>query len=217
MYRRLLPTDAFICLALSVLVATGTGQIAARAAKHAYTKEVEAPQVTSGDIGGPADKTVFQAQSVEDLLAHDTFTVVSPGIQYRNEGAGYHDGHYLYNLRLPNGERVAACVNGDSVQTTGDSLYTGDSILPIGNLVWEDFSQDEGFLGQIEHKYPLTRTDFYVDMVGDARIPDEEQALETPKMIVQVVTVLICYPLFHMLGSSLGIFPRYFSFRKKKK
>lgn len=216
MYRKRLPADAFICLSLSVLVALGTGKIAGHIAEKTYMHELETHKAVEGEIGGIADETVFQAQNIDDLLKHDTFTIVSPGIQYRNEGGGYHNGHYLYSVALPSGERIAAWINTESVRQTGDTMYTGDSILPLGQVVWEDLSEDEGFLDQIEYHDSLSRTDFYVDMSGDTSVLNEEQALETPKVIAQVLTVFVCYPLFHMLGSVLGIFPPYFSFKKKK-
>lgn len=212
MYRKRLPADVFICLLLSLVAALGTGKLAGYIAENTYTNELESHKAADGEIGGRAGETVFQAESVEDLLSHDTFTIVSPGIQYRNEGAGYHNGHYLYSVKLPSGERIAAWINSESVQQTGDTLYTGNSILPLGRVVYEDLSQDEGFLGQIEYHDPLSRTDFYVDMAGDTAVLDKELALETPVRVTQVLTVLICYPIFHMLGSVCGIFPPYLSY-----
>ena len=217
MRRRILPIDAYICLALSVLVSLGTGYIAGRVAEIVYAQEVEKHQAVVGEIGGPADETVFRAQSVDDLLSHDTFTIVSHGIHYRNEGAGFYRNYYLYSVELPNGERVAARVNDESVQSTGDSYYSGDSILPLGQVVWEDLTQDEMFLNQIESHDPLTRRDFYVDMVGNTGILAADLALETPKTMTEVLTVFICFPIFHAIGSKLGIFPPYFAPRKKKR
>lgn len=216
MYRKHLPFDMYACLALSALVAIGTGKIAGRFAENAYADELAAHEAVDGEIGGRADETVFQIQNVEDLLSHDTFTIVSPGIQYMNEGAGYYEGHYLYSVRLPSGERVAACINTDSVKRTGD-MYTGDSILPVGQVIWEDLSQDEAFLSQIEYQDALSRTDFYVDMAGNTSVLNEEQALETPKLVTQVLTVFICFPIFHMLGSAWGLFPSYFPSKRKKR
>lgn len=216
MYRKALPMDAFICLCLSVLVALGTGKIAETAAEKLYADEVEAHKAVDGEIGGRADDTVLRAESIEDMLDNDTFTIVSYGIQYMNEGAGYHNGRYMYNVRLPSGERVAAWINTDSVQHTGDIIYSGDSILPLGRIVWEDLSGDSNFLSQIEHGNSLTRKDFYVDMVGDTAVQNEEQAIDTPKIVTQVLTVLVCFPIFHMLGSKIGLFPPYFSSKKKE-
>ena len=216
MRRRILPIDAYICLTLSVLIALGTGYIAGRVAEVAYEKELEAHQAVAGEIGGRADETVFRAQSVDDLLSHDTFTIVSHAYHYRNEGAGYYGNYYLYNVELPNGERVAARVNDDSVQFTSDSVYNGDSILPLGQVVWEDLTKSEAFLNQIEFGKPLTRKDFYVDMVGNTGVLSADLALETPKIVTQVLTVFICFPIFHAIGSKLGIFPPYFAPKKKK-
>lgn len=216
MRRRILPIDAYICLTLSVLIALGTGYIAGRVAEVLYAREVEKHQAVDGEIGGRADETVFRAQSVDDLLSHDTFTIVSPGIHYRNEGAGYYGNYYYYNVELPNGERVAARINTESVQSTGDSIYSGDSILPLGQVVWEDLTKSESFLNQIEFGKPLTRKDFYVDMVGNTGVLAADLALETPKIVTQVLTVFIFYPIFHTIGSKLGIFPPYFAPKKKK-
>ena len=216
MRRRFLPIDAYICLALAFLVSLGTGYAAGHLAETAYERELEEHQPVDGTVGGRADETVFRAQSVDDLLNHDTFTIVSPGIHYKNEGAGFHDGFSFYSVELPNGERIAARINGESVQSTGDSIYSGDSILPIGCVVWDDLTQDEMFLNQIEYRDPLTRRAFFVDMVGNTAVLAEDLALETPKLMTQVLTVFIFYPIFHMIGSKLEIFPPYFVFRNKK-
>lgn len=217
MRRRILPIDAFICLALSLVVSLGTGYVASRIAEIAYEKELDEHQAVDGEIGGRADETVFRAQSIDDLLNHDTFTIVSHGIHYRNEGAGFYDNFYLYNVELPSGEQVAARVNDDSVQSTSDSIYSGDSILPVGRVVWEDLTKNESFLNQIESVEPLTRKDFYVDMVGNTSVLAADLALETPKIVTQVLTVFIFYPIFHTIGSKLGIFPPYFAPKKRKR
>lgn len=217
MRRRYLSFDAWLCLLLSVLLAMGAGKLTGSITASLYEEHLEAHKPVDGELGGRAGEDVFRAQNVEDLLNHDTFTVVSPGIQYRNRGAGYYDGKYFQALTLPSGELVAAWINGESVQEVGGSdYYTSDKILPLGRIVYEDLSSNETFLGQIEFSEPLSRTDFYVDMVGNTAVMDEEQALETPKLVVQLLTVLITFPLFHMLGSKLGLFEAYFSFRKKR-
>ena len=153
---------------------------------------------------------------MEDLLSHDTFTVVSPGIQYRNRGAGYYDGRYFQALTLPSGELVAAWINGDSVQSTGGDIFSGDNILPVGKVVWEDLTENQTFLDQIQHSEPLDRTDFYVDMVGNTAVLDEDLAMDTSQTMVQVLTVCIFFPIFHALGSKIGLWMPYFSFKKKK-
>lgn len=217
MRRRYLSFDAWLCLALGMLLALGTGKAAEMIAEPIYQRHLEAHEPVDGEIGGPADEKTFQAQTVEDLLLHDTFTVISHGIQYRNRGAGYYDGKYLQALTLPSGELVAAWINEESVQqVNGSDYYTSDKRLPLGRVVYEDLTAEESFLHQIEYTEPLSRRDFYVDMVGDTAVLSEEYALETPKLMVQLATVAVAFPLLHMLGSKLGLFEAYFSFKKKK-
>ncbi len=216
MRRRVLSFDAWVCLALAFVVALGTGALAEKLATQHYAAMEEAHKPVDGQIGGKAGEEVFRAQSVDDLLSHDTFTVVSPGIQYRNRGMGYYDGKPFQALTLPSGELVAAWINGESVQSTGEDIFSGDNILPLGRVVMEDLTQNQTFLDQIQYSEPLSRTDFYVDMVGDTAILAEDQAIETPKVMTQVLTVFVLFPLFHMLGSKLGIWEPYFVFRKKK-
>lgn len=216
MRRRILPFDIWLCLALAFLVALGTGKIAGVVAQKQYAAQVEAHKPVDGEIGGAAGEEVFRAQNVKDLLSHDVFTVVSPGIEYRNRGAGYYGGRYFQALTLPSGELVAAWINGESVQEVGGTdYYTSDKILPLGRVVYEDLTENQTFLDQIQHSEPLSRTDFYVDMVGNTAVLDEEQATETPVLMTQIITVVIFMPLFHMIGSKLGLFPAYFAKKKK--
>ena len=97
MRRRILPFDVWLCLLLAALAAWGTGALAEQLAQKAYEKEVAAHAPVAGQIGGPAGESAFHAQSVSYLLTHDTFTVPSHGIEYRNRGAGYYDGKYFRN------------------------------------------------------------------------------------------------------------------------
>lgn len=217
MRRRYLSFDAWLCLLLSMVLAMGTGKLTELIVAPIYQQHVEAHKPVDGEIGGQAGEEVFRAQDIEDLLSHDTFTVMSPGIQYRNRGSGYYGGKYFQALTLPSGELVAAWINGESVQEVGGTDYfTSDKILPVGRVIYEDLTENETFLEQIEYSEPLSRRDFYVDMVGDTAVLNEEQAFETPKLIVQLLTVVVTFPLFHMLGSKLGLFEAYFSFKKKK-
>ncbi len=217
MRRRYLSFDAWLCLLLSVLLAMGTGKLTELITVPIYERHLEAHKPVDGEIGGQAGEDAFRVQSVEDLLGHDTFTVVSPGIQYRNRGSGYYGGKYFQALTLPSGELVAAWINDESVQEVGGNDYfSSDKILPLGRVVYEDLTSNETFLNQIEFSEPLSRTDFYIDMVGNTAVISEEQAFETPKLMVQLLTVVITFPLFHMLGSKLGLFEAYFSVKKKK-
>lgn len=202
--------DIWLCLTLSVLVAMGTGKIANTILQDKYVEHKEEHKVDVGEIGGVADENVFRAQNVEDLLSHETFTVVSPGIEYRNKGGGYYKNFYMDALTLPSGEIVAARINNESVVNDSDSIFTGNSTLPVGRIIKEDLTLETYFMDQIEYKEPLTRTDFYIDMVGGAEIKSEETFIEAPIMLVQIITVLILFPIFHAIGSKVGIFPYFF-------
>ncbi len=214
MRYRHLRFDIWLCLLLSVLVSLGTVKLV-RMLLPTYEDYVQEHTVAAGEVGGAAGPEVFRAQSIDDLLSHDTFTVLSPGIEYRNRGAGYYGGWYMHALTLPSGELVAAVINMDSVQVEG-SYYTGTATLPVGRVMYEDLTSSETFLNQIEHLEPLTRRDFYVDMMGGGGKVSEEYYYKTPLNIAQVATVFVCFPIFHMLGSKIGIFPAFFVRRKKE-
>lgn len=208
--------DIWFCLLLSYLVAMGVGKSMDVLMPNAYEKYEQEHIVASGEIGGIALDDVFRVQNVDDILSHDQFTIISPGITYRNEGAGYFDGKYLYNVVLPSGQRVAAYINMDSVQQTGEDIYSGDSILPVGCVVKANLKEEENFMEQIEYGYPLSRTDFYIDMVGKGAKMNEETYSETSKIIPQLVSGFITFACVHALGSKFGIFPAFFSFKKKQ-
>ena len=173
----------------------------------------EAPE---GSGSSPAGPEVPRAQSIAELLELDTFTVLSQGIAYRNEGAGYFEGSYLYNLALPSGERVAARIHTESVQD-GEKFASGEVVLPVGRVIWADLEEDPAFLEQITSGYPLDRTDFYVDMAGEAVRYSQEERTENHVIVVQLVTVLVCFPLLHALGSRSGIFPAFFPTVRREK
>lgn len=209
--------DIWVCLGLGFLLGLGVGKIIERFTTNSYESYVEEHTVQDGDIGGVAGEDTARAESVEDLLANDTFTIVSDGISYMNHGAGYHGSHYFYAVTLPSGERVAAIINQESVTKTGDSIYSGDSILPVGKIVYEDLTKDEYFINQIEYKEPLTRKDFYIDMLGVGGKMNKEDYTSTPKTMAEVITVIISFPIFHTLGAKIGIFPYFFAPKNKKK
>lgn len=209
--------DIWLCLLLSVLLAMGAEKIANKFLMQKYEVHKKEHKVDAGEIGGKATDDVYRAQNIEDILSHDEFTVISPGIEYRNKGAGYHDGIYLYALTLPSGERVAARINNQSVVSDSDSIFSGNSTLPVGRVIKENLSKDTYFIEQIEHSKPLTRKDFYIDMVGKAAIASEESFIEGPIILIQLLTVLFTFPIFHAIGSKIGIFPYIFVPKHEKK
>lgn len=207
--------DIWLCLLLAYLVSLGTGAAASALSAATYDDYAADHVAVEGEPGSLAGEDVPRAQSVEDLLELDTFTILSEGIAYRNEGAGFYQGRYLYNLALPSGERVAAQINLENVQT-GEDYYSGKVILPLGRVVWADLEEDSAFLEQITTAYPLDRTDFYVDMTGNTARYSQEARTENHVLVVQGITILVCFPLFHALGSHFGLFPAFFPSRRRE-
>ena len=207
--------DIWLTLLIAFGISLGAVKVTELILAETYKSYVEKHTTADGDIGGRAGKDVFHAQSVDDLLGHDTFTIVSPGIEYRNRGAGYYGSYYLYAVTLHSGERVAAAINMAGVQYEGE-YYSSEHTLPVGRVVYEDLTSNEYFMDQIEFREPLSRTDFYVDMLGVGGKASQEDYTSNYTGVVQMVTILICFPLIHALGARIGLFPYFFAPRKKK-
>lgn len=223
MRRYILRFDIWLTMLVAYGLAAGAGKLVDLIVPVPdYEAYVEEHAVPAGEIGGEAGDDVFAAQSVEDLLSHDTFTILSEGIAYRNEGGGYFGGKFLYNVALPSGERVAASINTQNVvKPNGDDYYVGLSRLPVGRVVYADLSEDDYFMEQISYRHEeqaLTRTDFYVDMVGDGMVMDQESyESNSYKVILQAAVFIIVFPLFHSFGAKFGIFPYFLPPRNRKK
>lgn len=217
MRYRILRFDIWLCLLLSFLISYVPSNIVGNMLSKKYEGYLEEHKVDAGDIGGLVTDDIFEVQSVEDILNHDTFTIRSKGIEFRNRGAGYYHGSYMYAVTLPSGERVAARINNENVKSLGEDLFSGDNILPIGRVVKADLTDDSYFLDQIEHSEELSRKDFYIDMLGNGEIRSEEDYVETPKLGVQILTIVILFPIFHMIGAKLGIFPFFIAPKNKEK
>lgn len=214
--RYILRYDLWICLLIGFGASLGVEALATPILTDKYADHQAEHVVAAGEIGGPATEDTFRAEKIDDLLNHDTFTVLSPGIEYRNRGAGYYGGMYLHSLTLPSGERVAARINTDAVKKAdgSDDVFGGESILPVGRVIYEDLTSNPTFLHQIEFKEPLDRKDFYIDMVGGAEIQSEESFIEGPVLLLQLLTIVVVFALTHFIGSKLGLFPAFYT-RKK--
>lgn len=209
--------DIWICLLFSFLIGSLVSLVVESLVLKSYDSYVLKHTVDDGNIGGKASDKIVRVNSIEDMLKHEVFTIVSPGIEYRNRGAGYFDSYYMYSVTLPSGERVAARINMEAVQNTGDSIYSSDSILPVGKIIYKDLSKSKSFLSQIEYSEPLTRKDFYVDMIGNGGKLSKDDYVEVPKLVSLFITIVILFPIFHTIGSRLGIFPYFFAPRIKTK
>lgn len=204
---------------LTLLIAFGIGWCAGKAAELVlpgmYESYAQEHVIDGGAVGGKAGPDVFRAQSIDDILSHDAFTIVSHGIRYRNRGAGYYHRNYTYAVELPSGEVVAAQINMESVQYDGE-YYSSDHTLPVGRVVWADLTDDKYFMEQISYGDPLSRTDFYVDMSGVGAAMNREDYFRHRVDAVQAIATLVFIPLIHSLGAKIGIFPYFITPRKKK-
>lgn len=210
--------DIVICILLGFVASLGTAWLARLVLPVLYEGYVEKNAIAENEVGGPAGEEVFRAQSVEDLLSHDVFTVVSPGIKYYNNGSAMYNGKTAEELMLPSGEFVMAVINRQSIQYTGEDAFSGDNILPVGRVVFEELedSDNPDFLEQIQRRGPLARTDFYVDMSGTGGLIYEEEYNSRWIGVVQAVTIAVCFPVFHSIGSKLGLFPFFFTPKKRE-
>ncbi|MFQ7855501.1 MAG: hypothetical protein ACLRIS_10610 [Flavonifractor plautii] len=94
--------DIWLCLLVAYLVSLGTGAAASASARPRMTAMQRfTPLLLARRAVLPGQR--FPGTEHAELLELDTFTVLSQGIAYRNEGAGYFEGSYLYNLALPPG------------------------------------------------------------------------------------------------------------------
>lgn len=54
-------------------------------------------------------------------------------------------------------------------------------------------------------------------MMGNGGTLSEEDYSEAPTLMLQLGTIIVAFPIFHMLGAKLGIFPYFFPPKDKKK
>ena len=109
---------------------------------------------------------------------------------------------------------MAVQINMENVQYDGE-YYSSDHTLPVGRVVWADLTDDKYFMQQISYGVPLSRTDFHVDMRGVGGIMSREDYFEPRISAVHSIVTVVCFPFIHGLGSSLGLFPRFFAPKKK--
>ena len=212
MRTHILPVDAAICLGIAALISIPVGHFTNTLISDSFDTKKEALAPEAGNIGGLATDDVFRAESVDDMLSHDTFTVECLYRDAYGSANGYHDGMSLNRLTLSSGESVAYRANTENVVHTGGDSFSSDTIvLPVGKVVYEDLSKDTAFLSQIEYREPLSRTDFYVDMAGSAFMESKDQTVNVSSLWAQIITVVILYPIFHAIGSKIGLWESYFT------
>lgn len=208
--------DVLICFVLAGLLTAGAGRILPGVYSMLYDRYQKTHTAADGEIGGRAGEDVYLAQSVEDMLSHDSFTFQIESASFKTADAGCFGETLLNNLALPSGERVAVSVNYDTARITDDEDYY---IMPVGRVVEADLSEDPRCLTFMEKYNALSRTDFYVDMQGSgpSGLAGADSYDEKYTLYIEGLTAVSSFFLFHFLGVKLGLFPRFLTSRKKRK
>ncbi len=184
-----------------------------------YESYLETKNSSEAVIGTIASSNYINAQSKEDLLLNETFTLfLEGGDTYDISGAMhfYTDFGVLRLYELPSGETVLVFANLLNSVETDNGLQ-----LPVGTFIEYDLVNEEKnayqqFLQISDQK--LTIVDGYIDMFGDTRIKDKEAFIEDNLLIIQAITFVIIFVLLRFIGAKLGLFRSIFalSFNKKK-
>ena len=54
-------------------------------------------------------------------------------------------------------------------------------------------------------------------MVGEASVLNADSFIEVPTLFVQLLVIFFTFPIFHTIGSKIGIFPYFFVPKSIKK
>lgn len=203
--------DIYVCLLLAALSGWLAGKAYDKA--HDMKSEIQTKSIKEGEAGSIADSDIIKAESIEDILNNEKFTFTVDGVFYLNEPGGYHNSLYLRNFELKSGERVAVTINSDNIQYGRDY-----DVLPVGEVVKEDLTKDKEFMESInkDEEAQLTATDFYVNMGSNIDLNTSETEYNSYRGFAQCAAGIVVFCLTHFIGSKIGIFPAFFTKRKKE-
>ena len=183
---------------------------------NSYYDKVEGQHVN--DVGLKATDETVQANSIDDILNNDTFSiVVSDPDEYKFDGSAYwedEDPSEIYNVKLTSGERVAVRMQAEYLKKTGDGY-----LLNIGKIKKFDLTAEPEILDELQEEYALDRTDFYVDLRTNIEEGSKYSEATRQKMIdlVQPFTAIfvcaILWILLHVITVKIGIAPKLFGSR----
>lgn len=183
---------------------------------NSYYDNVESEHVN--DVGWEANDQTVPANSIEDILNNDTFSiVVSDPDEYKFDGSAYwkdEDPSEIYNVKLASGERVAVRMQAEYLKKTGDGY-----LLNIGKIKKFDLTAEPEILDELQEDYTLDRTDFYVDLRTDIEEGSKYSEATRQKMIdlIQPFTAIfvcaILWILLHVITVKIGIAPKLFGNR----
>ena len=183
---------------------------------NSYYDKVEGQHVN--DVGLKATDETVKANSIDDILNNDTFSiVVSDPDEYKFDGSAYwedEDPSEIYNVKLISGERVAVRMQAEYLKKTGDGY-----LLNIGKIKKFDLTAEPEILDELQEEYALDRTDFYVDLRTNIEEGSKYSEATRQKMIdlVQPFTAIfvcaILWILLHVITVKIGIAPKLFGSR----
>ena len=183
---------------------------------NSYYDKVEGQHVN--DVGLKATDETVQANSIDDILNNDTFSiVVSDPDEYKFDGSAYwedEDPSEIYNVKLASGERVAVRMQAEYLKKTGDGY-----LLNIGKIEKFDLTAEPEILDELQEEYALDRTDFYIDLRTNIEEGSKYSEATRQKMIdlVQPFTAIfvcaILWILLHVITVKIGIAPKLFGSR----
>ena len=183
---------------------------------NSYYDKVEGQHVN--DVGLKATDETVQANSIDDILNNDTFSiVVSDPDEYKFDGSAYwedEDPSEIYNVKLISGERVAVRMQAEYLKKTGDGY-----LLNIGKIKKFDLTSEPEILDELQEEYALDRTDFYIDLRTNIEEGSKYSEATRQKMIdlVQPFTAIfvcaILWILLHVITVKIGIAPKLFGSR----
>lgn len=183
---------------------------------NSYYDKVEGQHVN--DVGLKATDETVKANSIDDILNNDTFSiVVSDPDEYKFDGSAYwedEDPSEIYNVKLTSGERVAVRMQAEYLKKTGDGY-----LLNIGKIKKFDLTAEPEILDELQEEYALDRTDFYIDLRTNIEEGSKYSEATRQKMIdlVQSFTAIfvcaILWILLHVITVKIGIAPKLFGSR----
>ena len=183
---------------------------------NSYYDKVEGQHVN--DVGLKATDETVKANSIDDILNNDTFSiVVSDPDEYKFDGSAYwkdEDPSEIYNVKLTSGERVAVRMQAEYLKKTGDGY-----LLNIGKIKKFDLTAEPEILDELQEEYALDRTDFYVDLRTNIEEGSKYSEATRQKMIdlVQPFTAIfvcaILWILLHVITVKIVIAPKLFGNR----
>lgn len=183
---------------------------------NSYYDKVEGQHVN--DVGLKATDETVKANSIDDILNNDTFSiVVSDPDEYKFDGSAYwedEDPSEIYNVKLISGERVAVRMQAEYLKKTGDGY-----LLNIGKIKKFDLTSEPEILDELQEEYALDRTDFYIDLRTNIEEGSKYSEATRQKMIdlVQPSTAIfvcaILWILLHVITVKIGIAPKLFGSR----